>query len=59
MTWNDLVRKYIVNATDEECDYILWNKTPFPIVMNVGVIESYLKAYVDELSVKHKEIRSC
>ena len=31
MTWVDLVRKHIPNATDEECNYILWNLTCFPL----------------------------
>lgn len=29
--WNDLVRKYFPNASDEEVDYILYNETAFPI----------------------------
>lgn len=49
MTWNDLVKKYIPNANDEDCEYILWNKTPFPILMDVEVIKSYLKKHVEEL----------
>ena len=31
MTWVDLVRKHIPNATGEECNYILWNLTCFPL----------------------------
>ena len=31
MTWRDLVRKHIPNATDEECNHILWNLTCFPL----------------------------
>lgn len=30
MTWIELVRKYFTDATDEEADYILWEKTAFP-----------------------------
>ncbi|CAM2079673.1 MAG: hypothetical protein NSGCLCUN01_03900 [uncultured Clostridium sp.] len=41
MTWNDLVRKYIPNATDEE--YVLWNKPPFPITLNAKIIQDYIK----------------
>jgi len=31
MTWYDLVRKYFPNASDELCEYILWERTCFPI----------------------------
>lgn len=30
-TWHDTVRYYFPNATDEECDYILWEETCFPL----------------------------
>jgi hypothetical protein len=30
-TWFDLIRIYFPNATDEYCDYILWEKTTFPL----------------------------
>ena len=49
MTWNDLVKKYFPNANDEDCEYILWNKTPFPISMDVELIKSYIKKHVEEL----------
>lgn len=32
MTWNDLVRKYFPDATDKDCDFILWETTAFPLV---------------------------
>lgn len=31
MTWNDLVRKYYPYATDDDCDFILWETTSFPM----------------------------
>ena len=31
LTWRDLVRKHIPEATGEECNYILWNLTCFPL----------------------------
>lgn len=31
MMWSNLVRKYFPNATDEECDDILWDKTFYPL----------------------------
>ena len=30
MTGHDLVRQYFPDATDEECDFILWEKTGWP-----------------------------
>ena len=50
MTWNDLVRKYIPNATDEECEYVLWNKTPFPITLNAKIIQDYIKEYASKIN---------
>ena len=29
-TYGDLVREYFPNATDEECEFILWERTGFP-----------------------------
>ncbi|WP_433956968.1 hypothetical protein [Cytobacillus horneckiae] len=31
LTWNDLVRKYMPNASDSVCNFILWEKTAFPL----------------------------
>lgn len=31
MTWYDLVRRYFPNASDELCEYILWEETCFPV----------------------------
>lgn len=30
MTWDDLVREYIPDASDRECHDILWGETCFP-----------------------------
>lgn len=30
-TWGDVVRKYFPDATDKECDFLLWEKTCFPM----------------------------
>ena len=35
MTWLELVREYFPDATDEEADYILWEKTGFPGFWNI------------------------
>jgi len=29
-TWHDLVRLRLPQASDDECDYVLWNQTCFP-----------------------------
>jgi hypothetical protein len=41
MNFYDLVRKHFPNATDDECEYILWEKTPFPMVTS-RIIEAYI-----------------
>jgi hypothetical protein len=47
MTWYDLVRKYFSSATDEVCEYILWEETCFPI----GTLEDVEKQ-IRELAEK-------
>lgn len=44
MTWRDLVRKYFPNASDEECDFILWERTAFP-VSSIETIEKQIIEY--------------
>lgn len=43
VTWNDLVRKHIPEATDEECDLILWEMTEFPLVTPAEVEAQIIK----------------
>lgn len=31
-TWHDLIRRYIPDADDKRCEFILWEKTAFPLV---------------------------
>lgn len=31
VTYRDLVREYFPGADDDICDFILWEKTPFPV----------------------------
>jgi len=31
MTWYDLVRKYFPDADNEFCEFVLWEKTCFPV----------------------------
>jgi hypothetical protein len=33
MTWQEMVRAYDATFTDEECDYILWELTAFPMAL--------------------------
>jgi hypothetical protein len=42
-TWRDLVRDYFPDADDRFCDFILWERTPFPFVTDVGEIECFIK----------------
>jgi hypothetical protein len=49
MTWNDLVRRYIPDASDQLCDFILWEKTAFPLT-NVEEVEEQIKEFV----ISHK-----
>ncbi|KUL16228.1 hypothetical protein RFN66_03565 [Bacillus paralicheniformis] len=44
MTWIDLVRKYFPDANDKQCDFILWEKTAFPLVP-VETVEKQLREY--------------
>lgn len=48
MTWNDLVRKYIPSASDDECEYILWNRTAFPCTFDKDLIEEQIVEYINE-----------
>jgi len=43
MTWIGLVKKYFPNASDEEADFILWEKTSFPMG-GLKEVEEQLKA---------------
>ncbi|GIN35710.1 hypothetical protein CHCC14600_2579 [Bacillus licheniformis] len=42
MTWIDLVRKYFPDANDKQCDFILWEKTAFPLVL-AEIVEKQLQ----------------
>ncbi|APH36078.1 hypothetical protein J5M77_04105 [Bacillus amyloliquefaciens] len=44
MTWIDLVRNYFPDANDKQCDFILWEKTAFPLA-SVEIIENQLQEY--------------
>lgn len=43
-TWFDLVREYFPDSTDKECDFILLEKTAFP-VCGVEEVKRQLEEY--------------
>lgn len=45
-TWNELVRKYIPDATDELCEKVLWEFTEFP-GGELKFIEKQIQEYAD------------
>ncbi len=47
MTWLELVKKYFPNACDEEADFILWEKTCYP-VGSAETVEKQLKKLAGE-----------
>lgn len=44
MTWIDLVKKHIPNATDRQADYILWEETAFPLV-GIETVEKQIQEF--------------
>lgn len=57
LTFGDVVREYFPDATTEQADFILWEKTGFPAFWNIGVdgdtpeacLRTQLKAFQEEL----------
>ena len=48
-TYRDLVREVLGRSlTDDQCDYILWERTPFPIVMDVETIIRNLRVVAND-----------
>jgi hypothetical protein len=35
MTWQELVKEYFPEATNDDVQYILWNETSFPYFWNI------------------------
>lgn len=48
MTWVDLVRKHLHNASDEEVEFILWEKTAFPLA-TVETVERQIIEFKKEI----------
>ncbi|MCF7618583.1 hypothetical protein [Bacillus sonorensis] len=57
MTWIDLVRKYFPDANDKQCDFILWEKTAFPLVP-VETVEKQLQEYQIMMFAERRNNRS-
>ena len=41
-SWLDLVKEYFPNATERDCDIILWEYTAFPVA-DIDTIKKQLK----------------
>ncbi len=54
MTFIELVRTYEKDLTDEECDFILWEKTGFPFC-DMETIEKQLRDFFDKDKCKDCE----
>ncbi len=46
-SFEDLIRKFQPDLTDEECDFILWDKTGFPFA-DMETVERQLKDFFDK-----------
>lgn len=51
MTVIDLVKEYFPDADEKECEYIIWEKTAFPLD-NVENIRKQLQNHKNERSLK-------
>ena len=45
----DLVREYFDDISDEKADWILWERTPFPMITDEKEIRRYLAEYKKDL----------
>lgn len=48
MTYLDLVRKHFPDADDKFADYVLWEKTAFPLVKNPNNLEEQIIKFKNE-----------
>jgi len=55
MTYKDLVRKYIPDASDEEIGFILWEHTCFPMGSS-EMVEKLVRDYAVNRIVKNPEL---
>lgn len=55
MTWIDLVKYHIPDASDREADCILWEKTAFPLVDRETVEKQIIKFKEEREELIRKE----
>jgi hypothetical protein len=48
ITWGDLVRKHIPDATSDEVEYILWNETAYPMA-DADYVEKQIIEYANRM----------
>jgi hypothetical protein len=46
MSFRDYVRTIIPDADDRECDFVLWEFTPFPMIKTPENLKPYIETYV-------------
>ena len=44
-TWHDVARKVFPQATDDECERLLWSCSPFPFASDAKLVESTMRKY--------------
>jgi hypothetical protein len=48
MSYFEWVKSLIPDATAEECHYVLWDRTPFPLVRQPENLKPYIDEYLKE-----------
>lgn len=48
MTYAEWVHSLVPGLTDDEVDYVLWEWTPFPLLMRVDELEPYVMRWHGE-----------
>jgi hypothetical protein len=51
MTYLDLVKSHFPDVDDKEADFILWEKTEFPLIKNPEIIEKQLEDFKSKATV--------
>lgn len=49
MSFRDYVRTIVPDADDRECDFILWEQSPFPVVRTPKELQPYIEIYVNNV----------
>jgi hypothetical protein len=45
MTYIEFVKTIIPDADDRECDFVLWEHSPFPVVRTPSELQPYIEIY--------------